>query len=183
MSEYDEEWDEGLGRTAARGDHNDEPGQWMFIQATAFHEGALRCLAPRVMANGFAQIAAAPGVTCLAFAAELYLKVLHTLSGPTPHGHRLQDLFEPLSQTLRKSIEGRYERLTDPIAVNFSKDLEGISNTFVLWRYVFESDETHLYVEHLQYFAKAVFEELVQLKPLWEPEDAKRFEEIPGLAG
>lgn len=183
MYEYDEEREHGLGRTTARRIDNDEPGQWMFIQATAFHEGALRCLAPRVMLNGFAQVAVAPGVTCLAFAAELYLKVLHTISGPTPHGHRLQDLFEPLSQTQKTSIEGRYERLTRRSATIFAEDLEAISNTFVLWRYVFERDETHLYVEHFQYFARALFEELVQLKPLWEPQDAKRFGGIPGLAG
>jgi hypothetical protein len=183
VTEHELEWDEHLGRTTARAADKAEPGHWMFIQATAFHEGALRCLAPRVTSSGFAQIAVAPGVTCLAFAAELYLKVLHTISGPTPHGHRLQDLFEQLSQPLRKSIEARYERLTERTATHFAKDLQAISNTFVLWRYVFERDESHLYVEHLQYFAKALFEELVQLKPLWAPEDAKRLGEIPGLAG
>lgn len=183
MTEDDEVRDYGLGRTTARGSDNDEPGQWMFVQATAFHEGALRCLEPRVLPDGFAQIAGAPGVTCLAFAAELYLKVFHTIGGPTPRGHRLEGLFKSLPQALRTCIEGRYEKLTARTASIFAKDLEGISDTFVLWRYVYERDETHLYVEHLQYFARVLFEALVHLKPLWEPQNVSRFRQIPGLAG
>src|SRR4051794_18850939 len=114
----------------------------LFTQGRAFHEGGLRCLELRPLPNGFHQTAGASGVVCLAFAAELYLKTLQVLAeGKTARGHKLLPLFEALPQATQADVQRRYVERLERLGrrrVTFLRDLTALSDTFTVWRYIYE---------------------------------------------
>ncbi len=174
--------DTAWGRIMAKA-NNDESGEWTFVHGTAFHEGALRCLRPERLPSGLSQPAIAPGVCCLAFAAELYLKALHAINGKTAHGHKLANLFSSLPEASKNSVVTSHQGSTGRDADALQQDLAGVNNSFVEFRYVFETQGRDLHVGHLQYFTLCLFNEVLRLKPNWAPENRARFEETPGLCG
>lgn len=107
----------------------------------------------------------APYYVNLAFSIELFLKSLNVTTElefePSPPfkmvnremvihgkikgfgGHSLLDIFKTLPQEIKDSSEAEYAQTHN---VSIYKELDGIKNVFVEWRYLFEKD--HICIPH-----------------------------------
>ncbi len=122
--------------------------QAMFRQALSFattaahlHERDL-LKAPR---NG---LSIAPFVVNSALAIELYLKTLHELEGTTIRGHELLDLYDQLNDATRTVVvKHAFENASGYgvkliTADQFRSFVAELNNSFVDWRYCYESGKT-----------------------------------------
>jgi hypothetical protein len=122
--------------------------QAMFGQALSFattaahlHERDL-LKAPR---NG---LSIAPFVVNSAFAIELYLKTLHELGGTSIRGHELLELYDRLSDATRAVVvkhallNATGYGVTLTTADQFRSFVAELNNSFVDWRYCYETGKT-----------------------------------------
>ena len=146
--------------------------------ASQFHSGALNCLTIReVPGQDAIEVDMAPGIVCLAFAAELYLKTLHLArTGKAPKGHKLHVLFGNLPADLSARIGSRYSARSGRSASEFSADVQGFGNAFAEWRYVYETDAPiHLELGRLMLFVATLFEAIHIERRRWPNPNAERF--------
>ena len=96
-----------------------------------------------------------PAIVNTAFACELYLKSL--LKNTT--GHKLEDLFNAqddiVKQFVKETIIKNNLSYTDTL---FEEKLKNISNSFVNWRYFYETDKSGntIDIDFLKTFANAL---------------------------
>lgn len=129
---------------------------------------------PQASAKAFASLPAmSPGIVCLAFAVELYIKDLHfALKGKAPRGHSILKLFEKLPDNARQEIFVHNSISGNPFVgrgsvfsvKKFTRDytaydgfiekIEEISNGFEKWRYSYESKS----LKYEEWFALAFIE-------------------------
>jgi hypothetical protein len=83
-------------------------------------------------------IAALPAFIDVAFACELYFKVILRIEKLSSHGHKLSALFSRMPQHWQQSIINYY--IVDPTTseTNFGKAIVSISSIFEEWRYIYE---------------------------------------------
>lgn len=92
------------------------------------------------MASGQVQMLLVPAVVCKAFAIELYFKGIITLENGTATGHSLSTLFSRLAAQSQLTLRTQLS-LSE---VEFNQKLKDISDAFVEWRYIFESQSANL---------------------------------------
>ncbi len=116
----------------------------MFKQAKAFAAVSRDIHQSNFIKPPFNQQAIAPFIVNSAFACEMYLKALQSLSGEVEECHSLNQLFKHLPNKTKDKIS----KLSDDKAAHFMLDsrttfkqhLKTISNAFVDWRYIQERD-------------------------------------------
>ena len=140
-----------------------------YALATQFHSGALRCLTIIDQPGGGFEMDMAPGIVCLAFTAELYLKTLHLARhGKAPRGHKLHVLLGNLPPDLQGYVGERYALRSGRVSVDFRADIQAFGNAFADWRYVYEGpDSMHLELGRLLQFTSALFEAIQRERPNW----------------
>ena len=119
-----------------------------------------------------------PSIVCLAFAVELYLKDLHfALTGNTPRGHNIHELFEKLPQQIRQEIFATKAISENPFMSRgnifspkyyshsyseyerFVDQMKEISNGFEKWRYSYECPT----LQYESFFALALIEAFISI--------------------
>ena len=120
--------------------------------AKAYLLAAERCEEQRRLKNNQVQWLLVPAVTNSAFSAELYLKGLLDFEGVSKKGHKLEELFNEISDKLKNQIIS----LTSLNSQDFQNNLKKISNAFVEWRYLYEKDDIQIIWCFLQKFSNAV---------------------------
>lgn len=109
-----------------------------FQAATRIHEADLRASPRRE------PMMIVPFVVNASFACELFLKTLAQLEGVRLRGHTLNELFAALPMQVRKQLyhawitADRRESLDD--SETLEAVLNGLSNSFVEWRYTHEKE-------------------------------------------
>lgn len=93
--------------------------------------------------NGFPEgivprSAVMPGIVCLAFAVELGLKSILLSEGNSTAGHDLRSLFDRLTSSTQDELI--FHSNVEP--QSFRENLDLVSNAFVKWRYIFETQGT-----------------------------------------
>lgn len=106
-----------------------------------------------------------PAIVCYAFAAEVSLKLLHSLQGKTVRGHDLAQLFKSLPAAIKADLRAR----TQWPEADFFKELGRIATAFVEWRYVYESAGRALNFLFLKNFATAAQAMALEACPLPPP--------------
>jgi hypothetical protein len=142
--------------------------QQAFLIGVDFHEAALRAAHEVNDPKGGTISPTCPMVVCFAFAAELYLKSL--LAKPIIN-HRLNVLYERLSDEKRNDIAAAYEVRTGRNLSVLRSDLRTLGVAFVDWRYVFEGEGQQLHCNLLVAFTKSVYETIRRHKPDWKVRD------------
>src|SRR4051794_35987132 len=137
----------------------------------------LRCLEPRPLPSGIRQTAGASGVVCLAFAAERYLKTLQVLAeGKAARGHKLLPLFEALPQATQADVQRRYVERLGRRRVTFLRDLAALSDTFTVWRYIYEQKPgSEIELGFLQHLVASLYEVILNSHPTWKHPNDERF--------
>lgn len=105
-------------------------------------------------------------ICCFAFAAELYLKSL--LHGANPRGHNLSTLFERLSSVDRQGISDRYTALTGRKLTQLRRDIDGMADAFVDWRYVYEKSSAKIPVHRLATIARCLYQYIRNSRSQWD---------------
>lgn len=128
--------------------------------AASFYLAADRSSEQRPIAPGSVQMLIVPTVVCRAFAIELYFKAIIAIEGGTAKGHDLATLFGRLSQSSQDRIRADLSTTLSEL----SQKIAQVSNAFVDWRYIYESqsstvDASFLYV--LAFSAKSLAEALL----------------------
>ncbi|MBX3488950.1 hypothetical protein [Parvibaculum sp.] len=139
--------------------------QQAFLIGVDFHEAALRATHEVNDPKGGTISPTCPMVVCYAFAAELYLKSLLT---KTVRNHRLNVLYEHLSDEKRHDVAAAYEVRTGRNLSVLRNDLRTLGVAFVDWRYVFEGEGQQLHCNLLVAFTKSVYETIRRHKPDWK---------------
>jgi HEPN domain-containing protein len=132
--------------------------------ANGFFLASQRAFEPRPLPGGAKQILAIPGITCLAFAGELYLKSILTIEGSRASSHELTELFERLSHSTQEDIRARLTLSEESMEAK----LVGASDAFTTWRYVYEARAPEINLAFLRGFVdalRAISERLLALAP------------------
>lgn len=106
-------------------------------EARQFAEAGRRCIGDRK--HGSTPGPIGPGIVCMTFAVELWLKALGCLSRPTgdvPTGHDLFALFNGLSKDIQDAL---IARCGQPRGY-FLEVLQEDARAFEVWRYSFEQE-------------------------------------------
>jgi hypothetical protein len=109
-------------------------------QARQFAEAGRRCIGE--MRNGVMPGPVVPGIVCMSFSVELWLKALGCLSNPSgevPTGHDLGSLFLGLSDEIQAALIARCGRPRDL----FLQAIEADAKAFEVWRYSYEWAARH----------------------------------------
>ncbi|TGG95422.1 hypothetical protein E4656_03080 [Natronospirillum operosum] len=120
--------------------------------SSSFHVASKRCMEQRRLPSGKLEMPLVPAVVCQAFAVELGLKAILESEGNSCRGHKLKELYDSLSIEAKKSISDVAGCSEEFMELNMEK----ISNIFVEWRYIYESDEAGLDLEFFNNLANAV---------------------------
>jgi hypothetical protein len=102
-----------------------------------------------------------PLVVCYAFASEVNLKLILLKYGTKVRGHKLKALYELLPSEIKVEIKSKV-RIGDMV---FDKELGRISEAFVEWRYVYESDQKSLNLIFIGQFATEIQRIALRLVP------------------
>jgi hypothetical protein len=139
----------------------------MFVHARQFHSGGHKVLTFETVEGGGRTFDLPPGIICYAFAAELYLKVLHQICyGRAPKGHKLHILHSNLPTILRDKITESYNKKMPKGDLN--KELILFSSAFEDWRYVYETgDDIVLPVGSLVNFTITLHGLIKLERPAW----------------
>ena len=110
--------------------------------ADDFYEAYKRCIEEkntRKLEDGrmCSDVVNIPAIVNGAFACELYLKSMQEEIS----GHELKELFTSLTKELQEKIRNSIEPKLEEIGKSFDECLEGLSNSFCYWRYVFEKEQ------------------------------------------
>jgi hypothetical protein len=122
--------------------------QAMFRQALSFSTTAAHLHQQDLLKAPRNGLSLAPFVVNSAFAIELYLKTLHELSGTSIRGHELLDLYDKLSDATRNVVikhalaNAAGYGVTLTAADQFRTFLAELNNSFVEWRYCYETGKT-----------------------------------------
>ena len=108
--------------------------------AGVFVLAAERCREPRPLPGGSMEAPIAAAIVCAAFSVELSLKAILTVQGKTTKGHKLDELFDQVSNPIQSEIIVA----TKLDEVTFRKQLSDVAGAFIEWRYVYEKDYAHV---------------------------------------
>lgn len=122
--------------------------------ADSFYKAFERCMEQRVLSEDKFEILVVPGTVNIAFACELYLKAILRESGNKTKLHNLEKLYVKLPDEIKNEIEKNFN------GDDFLKELKGICNAFVDWRYVYEKETIEINFAFLYKFAKVLSEML-----------------------
>jgi hypothetical protein len=140
----------------------EELEQGLLNQAMAFFNAGSRCMADIALTPTVTNSPVAPAIVCYAFAAELYLKLLHVIVVGNPEKiHGLADIFTALPETIRRKVGDRYDMGRD----NIETDIRAVSSAFVNWRYLHEQTSISINPIILISIAKAVHLVCRELRP------------------
>jgi hypothetical protein len=122
--------------------------QAMFRQALSFATTAAHLHERDLVKTPRNGLSIAPFVVNSAFAVELYLKTLHELEGTAVRGHEVLDLYDRLNDATRavvvkhalENASGYGVKLTT--ADQFRSFVAELNNSFVDWRYCYETGKT-----------------------------------------
>jgi hypothetical protein len=107
----------------------------MLNSARAFSLAAERCLEARPLGREKFEMLPIPAITCIAFAIELRLKAIGVLDGGTyEFTHDLWKIYSKLPISTQQEFP---LKLSMP-AEQLELQLKSCSNSFVVWRYVFD---------------------------------------------
>lgn len=122
--------------------------QAMFRQALSFSTTAAHLHRQDLLKAPRNGLSLAPFVVNSAFAVELYLKTLHEIGGTSIRGHELLELYDKLSDATRDVVikhalaEGKDYGAPVTTADQFRQFVAEINNSFVEWRYCYETGKT-----------------------------------------
>jgi hypothetical protein len=122
--------------------------QAMFRQALSFSTTAAHLHRTDLLKAPRNGLSLAPFVVNSAFAVELYLKTLHEIGGTSIRGHELLDLYDKLSDATRNVVikhalaNGKNFGAPVTTADQFRTFVAEINNSFVEWRYCYETGKT-----------------------------------------
>jgi HEPN domain-containing protein len=119
--------------------------------ANSFVLAADICMKMRGLGENLFQILPIPAVVCRAFGIELYFKAILTHEGNNKKGHKLSELFSFLSPESQATLKGNFAIDGDC----FTQKLGEISDSFVTWRYIYESSNEHLDLDFLTALGQA----------------------------
>jgi hypothetical protein len=102
-----------------------------------------------------------PLVVCYAFASEVNLKLILLKSGKKVRGHKLKSLYELLPLEIKDEVESKVKIGS----IVFYKELARISDAFVDWRYIYESDNRSLNLIFIGQFATEIQRIALRLVP------------------
>jgi hypothetical protein len=112
---------------------------------------------------------AAPFVVNAAFSIELYLKAIAQKHGAALRGHELTKLYKALPSKARTEIEAVIPRCASSRSLgeppNFVSYLKNLNNTFVEWRYIYESEKPNKVLIEPTIFVMQVLHEACHLPP------------------
>lgn len=106
-------------------------------EARQFTEAGRRCIGERK--HGSIPGPIGPGIVCMTFAVELWLKALGCLSNPSgdvPTGHDLIALFNELSKDIQDALIARCGQPRE----YFLHVLQEDARAFEVWRYAYEQE-------------------------------------------
>ncbi|HML35945.1 MAG TPA: hypothetical protein PKA19_00765 [Bacillota bacterium] len=121
-------------------------------QAEAFYIGYCRCNEQRILGPNRFEWPVAPVIVNAAFACEIYLKVLNQIAGKEMKGHHLDVLYDALPRDEQDKIRKELKLITSV----FNEKLKKISNSFVDWRYIFETPELEIDLQFLTDFMEVL---------------------------
>ena len=116
--------------------------QGLLNQAVSFFNAGSRCVAGISITPTVTSAPMAPAVVCFSFSLELYLKLLHFVTGNSVRGHKIDELFVSLPTETQERIVRAYG------SADLTEHLKAASNAFVEWRYQHEHET--LSVNHQQ---------------------------------
>jgi hypothetical protein len=119
-----------------------------------------RCMESRPLHHGQEEMLAIPGIVCLAISIEIGLKAIILSEGGSSSGHKLDKLFEKISDDTQNMII--QEVGLDQ--TQFAKSLSLASDTFVEWRYIYEQGYTQVDVQFLNNLANAIQKAAAKVK-------------------
>jgi HEPN domain-containing protein len=114
--------------------------------ANGFFLASQRAFEPRPLPREASQVLLVPGVVCLAFAGELYLKSIITLEGGHANVHGLTDLFERVSSRVKEEVRGRLSLSEEDMKLK----LADASDAFITWRYVYEEESPEINLKFMR---------------------------------
>lgn len=131
--------------------------------ANSFLLAADRAFEQRSLGSNQFQMLVVPAVVSTAFAIELFFKGIITIEKGNATGHDLSKLFDCLSNQSQDALVARL-KLDRTV---FSIKLKAISNVFVEWRYIYESESASLdldFIRKLSQESKHIAEGIVNHK-------------------
>lgn len=143
----------------------------IFRQAVAYAAGAMainEVLTPDKTVDNFEPL---PYILNLSFAIELFMKALLKCESKDCRGHLYLSLFDKLSDTNQRALLSAYRqkrRNTNMSQDEFRNEISSINNTFVQWRYVYESKNTTLRMRCLVAIANAAMDTNLKKQPTWK---------------
>jgi len=137
----------------------------MFNIAKNFWMGAQRCAERRPSSNGTFEMPILPTIFCYAFASEMLLKLLITISGLRyKEIHNLKNLAKTLPQDIRSKIESEYTKRSGKDANVLERELAAMATTVVDWRYL-DKPTIDTDLNALRQVAESLFGVVAQLRP------------------
>jgi hypothetical protein len=117
----------------------------MFKQARSFATVSRDIHRGYLVSPPFNQEVVAPFVVNAAFACEMYLKALQSLTGQIDETHSLNVLFRHLPNKMKDKINALNRQKAAQFQLesrtSFKEHLKTISNAFVDWRYIYEQEK------------------------------------------
>lgn len=146
-----------------------------FINATSFHEAALRCRFPAD------QIEVSPMIVNYALACELYLKsLLMANETPDKRNHDLAILFDKIPLELRRRVEDIFKSGSGGEEC-LAECLRDIGDAFVKWRYLHEFKIPRFRLGVLERFTQSLLICIGRYLPHLIADDLPRFHQLPRL--
>lgn len=136
--------------------------QDLMNQAVGFFNGGSRCIAPVKLTPTIDNSPMAPAIVCFAFAAELFLKLVHHIAiGSPAKTHGLNELWNTLPQDLQDKLREKYAAQGGVI----EPDLVAVNKAFVDWRYLHEQGSIAIDPRILTRICKAAYILALELRP------------------
>ena len=143
--------------------------QSAFDIANGYFEGALRCASPVAdpYLPGGIVCPMPPTISCIAFAAEMYMKSLVLGDGQTVlKSHRFDKLFSLLPLADQQSVRRRFRIYTGLQSLAIPEQIKQFANAFVDWRYAHEGT-SNVRLDYLFDFSRSLFETVRANHPEW----------------
>lgn len=105
----------------------------------------------------------APAIVCYAFAAELFLKLLHKITVGNPEKiHGLEEIFSVLPQEMRLNLSQKYQRTANG---DLEADINSVGSAFVDWRYLHEQTIISINPQVIMNISKVTYALCRELRP------------------
>ena len=105
---------------------------------------------------------------------------------PSPARHQHSGT-APLPQATQANVQRRYVERLEQLGqrrVTFLRDLAALSDTFTVWRYIYEQKPgSDIELGFLQHLVASLYEVILNSHPTWKHPNDERFRSTPGPFG